>query len=343
MIGKRGMVLGKFLPPHAGHLYLVEFARRCVDELVIVVGTLAREPIDGALRARWMAELVPGARIVHLTDENPQDPAEHPEFWDIWRSSLLRALGDEPPDVVFASEPYGERLARELGARFVPVDVGRAAVPISGTAVRADPLGSWQYLPECVRAHYAVRVCVFGPESTGKSTLAARLATRYGTCVVPEFARTYLEQRGRAPVAEDMPVIARGQVASEDALARRCERLLVCDTDAVTTKLWSELLFGACDERVARLADERSYELTIVTDADVPYVADPVRYATDRAAFFERCIVELQARGRAHVVVRGDWDERFATACAAIDRALESVRARTRAVAAPLSCSPPPR
>jgi nicotinamide riboside kinase len=153
----------------------------------------------------------------------------------------------------------------------------------------------------------------------------------------------YLEQRGRAPVAEDMPVIACGQVASEDALARRCERLLVCDTDALTTRLWSELLFGACDDRVARLADERTYELTLVTAADVPYVEDPVRYATDRAAFFERCVGELRARGRAHVILRGSWDERFARACEAIDDALESVRARTRGVATPLSYSPPPR
>ena len=84
----RGLVLGKFLPPHAGHVYLCEFARNYVDELTIVVGTLAREPIAGTTRFAWMRELFPFDRVVHLTDENPQDPSEHPAFWDIWRASL---------------------------------------------------------------------------------------------------------------------------------------------------------------------------------------------------------------------------------------------------------------
>src|SRR5688572_12742104 len=98
----RGLVLGKFMPPHLGHLHLVEFARSWVAELVVVVGTLAREPIPGELRHRWMKELAPWAKVVHLTDENPQDPSEHPDFWEIWRASLKRVV-PEPIDWVFAS------------------------------------------------------------------------------------------------------------------------------------------------------------------------------------------------------------------------------------------------
>ena len=81
----RGLVLGKFLPPHAGHVYLIETARRQCDDLSIVVGTLAREPIAGALRALWMRALFPDLRVLHLTDDNPQEPSEHPRFWEIWR------------------------------------------------------------------------------------------------------------------------------------------------------------------------------------------------------------------------------------------------------------------
>ena len=129
----RGMVLGKFLPPHAGHLHLLDFAQRMADELCVVVGTLAAEPISGALRHAWIRELAPAAQVLHLTDENPQHPAEDPDFWGIWRRSLERIL-PAPVDLVFASEAYGETLAEVLGARFIPVDLERTALPISGTA-----------------------------------------------------------------------------------------------------------------------------------------------------------------------------------------------------------------
>ena len=116
-----GMVLGKFLPPHLGHVYLVEFAQRFVDELTVVVGTLQREPIPGERRFQWMRELFPTANVVHLTDENPQDPSEHPDFWNIWRSSLLRVL-PQAPDFVFASDDYGWKLAEVLGTLFAGPD-----------------------------------------------------------------------------------------------------------------------------------------------------------------------------------------------------------------------------
>jgi HTH-type transcriptional regulator, transcriptional repressor of NAD biosynthesis genes len=314
----RGLVLGKFLPPHAGHLYLVEVARHLCDELTVVVGTLAREPIPGALRHRWMTELCPGARVVHLTDENPQLPEEHPDFWAIWRTSLLGALGTGPTHV-FASEAYGERLAAELGAQFVPVDPARAALPVSGTAIRRDPWAQWRYLPRIVRPYFLRRICVFGPESTGKTTLATRLAAHYGTVAVPEYARAYLEARRGRLETDDIDAIGRGQIAVEEALALEADRRLICDTDALTTCVWSEALFGRVSGWLAAAAD-RSYDLTLLCDVDVPWIADPVRYLPhERASFFARCEQALRDRGRRYVVVRGSWDERFAAACRAID------------------------
>ena len=145
-------------------------------------------------------------------------------------------------DCVFASEPYGVRLASELGADFLPVDVARARVPISGTEIRKDPLRHWDFLPDPVRPHYLKRVCIFGPESTGKSTLAADLARHYGTLYVPEYARPLLDPKGGVCAASDIPRIALGQRASEDALARQARKLLFCDTDALTTTIWSDWL-----------------------------------------------------------------------------------------------------
>jgi NadR type nicotinamide-nucleotide adenylyltransferase len=290
-----------------------------VDELTVVVGTLEREPIPGALRHLWMQELVPGARVLHLEEELPQDPSEHPRFWDLWRESLLRLLG-ERPDFVFASEPYGARLADELGARFVPVDMARAAVSVSGSKIREDPLAHWDLIPRCVRPYFVKRVCVFGPESTGKTTLARRLAESFDTAWVPEYARTWLEVRGGAPRVEDLVPIARGQVASEDALARNARGVLVCDTDPLLTTIWSEVLFGRVAPELDLLARSRRYDLYLLTNVDVPWVKDPVRYLPDeRRSFFERCRATLEREERRFVVIEGSREEREARARAAIE------------------------
>jgi NadR type nicotinamide-nucleotide adenylyltransferase len=320
-----GMLLGKFLPPHKGHVYLGEFAGRYVDQLTIVVCTLAREPIPGELRFRWMRELFPFDNVVHLTDDLPQDPSEHRDFWALWRTSLQRVLPGRP-DYVFASEDYGRMLAEVLGGTFIPVDRKRAVVPVSGTAIRSDPMRFWDYVPRPVRPYFVRRVCVFGPESTGKTTLARRLADHFNTVMVPEYARALIEaQQGRLQPA-DMERIARGQVASEEALAREARRVLICDTDVLTTRIWSEILYGTCSDWVCCQANQRHYDLYLLLDVDVPWVADMARYLPEnRQGFFARCRAELEARNRPYVLLQGVWDARFARACAAVERLLGSV------------------
>ncbi|MEU0539238.1 AAA family ATPase [Nocardia sp. NPDC005978] len=306
----RGMVLGKFMPPHAGHLYLCEFAKNWVEDLTIVVGTLAAEPIPGELRHRWMRELFPADTVLHLTDENPQDPSEHPDFWNIWQASLERIL-PERPDLVFASEPYGAKLAEVLGAEFVPVDLPRATIPVSGTAIRTDPIRHWEFIPRCVRPHFVRRVSIIGPESTGKTTLARTLADTFGTVWVPEWARTVLEHRNGSLDDLNWPNLVRGQIASEEALARNADRVLFCDTEPLLTTVWAESLLGACPPEVTAAAAGRTYDLTLLTEPDVPWVADQVRYLPGESeVFLDRCRTALTRAGRTAVPLRGDWTAR---------------------------------
>ncbi len=316
---RHGMVLGKFLPPHAGHVHLCEAARRMCDELTIVVGTLAGEPIPGELRVGWMRELMPDARIVHLTAALPQQPSEHPEFWRLWRETLLGLL-PRAPDRVFTADAYGERLAAELGASWIPVDPGRTVFPISGTEVRDDPMRHWESLPRCVRPYFARRVSVFGPESTGKTTLAARLARELATVHVPEFARAYLESRGGVFTRPDLDVLGEGQIALEDSLARDANRVLICDTDPLLTVVWSEVMYGEASRWLRTTAAARRYDLTLLCEVDLPWVDDPVRYLpAERAQFLARCEAALRAARRPYTVVRGSGDARTLAARAAID------------------------
>src|SRR5688572_6159778 len=205
------------MPPHAGHLHLIAQARARVEELTILVCSLQREPIPGDVRSKWMQDLLrydAGITIIHVTDENPSEPHEHPDFWRLWTDTIRRAM-PEGPDVVFTSEPYGDELARRLGARHEPIDPERLTVPVSGSAIRAEPNAHWRFIPEVVRPWFVKRVVLTGSESTGKTTLAARLAEHYGTLWVPEFGREYLDRKGAFLDASDIEPIARGQQAAE--------------------------------------------------------------------------------------------------------------------------------
>jgi NadR type nicotinamide-nucleotide adenylyltransferase len=320
-----GLIIGKFLPPHRGHAFLIETALGQVDHLVVLVCSLAREPIPGERRVMWLREMFPGVEVRHHADENPSWPHEHPQFWEIWTASIRRHVPTRP-DLVFSSEDYGEELARRLGARHVLVDRERRAFPVSGEALRADPARHWTFVPECVRPELVRRAVVAGPESTGKTTLARELAAHFATAWVPEFARDHLDRKygGEAlspPCREeDLPEIARGQLAAEDEAARQSSGLIFCDTDLYATWFYAEEYFGACPEWIRTTAATRRYDLHLLLDADVPWVADPQRDLPHRrAAMLAWLRWVLAADGRPHRLVSGTWEERRRAAIEAVE------------------------
>jgi NadR type nicotinamide-nucleotide adenylyltransferase len=317
-----GLVLGKFMPPHLGHQYLLDFARAYVPRLIVLVCSLQREPIPGPLRHAWVREMCPDALVLHVADENPSEPHEHPDFWNIW-TRTIRARLPTGPDVVFTSESYGDELARRLGARHIVVDTARELVPVTGTKVRERPLQYWAYLPPCVRPYFVKRVVVFGPESTGKTTLCRALAAHYRTVWVSEYARGHLDYKAALCEPADIPLIVRGQLAAEDALARQANRVLFCDTDAIMTTVYSDLYYGTTPDWLRQAAEERTYDLYLVTDVDVPWVADPQRDMPHRREEIrDRCVRALVSRGRRFVLIRGSWAERFEAAQKAVDALL---------------------
>jgi HTH-type transcriptional regulator, transcriptional repressor of NAD biosynthesis genes len=314
----RGFLLGKFMPPHQGHVLLTEFASAYCDELTVLVCTRECEPIDGALRYRWMRELCPNARVVHFTQDVPQEPGDHPDFWQIWRD-IVKKAHPECIDYIFASETYGERLAAEVGARWVPVDPARQLVPISASQIRENPYAAWIYLPAPVRAHYVKTVCLHGPESTGKSTLASRLAERFGTISMPEYGRTYCEAFGTDCTADDLANIVRGHDAFLSAARMHANKLLILDTDAVMTAVWADMLLESRPANLDRIEHYADYYL--LCDVDAPWVDDGTRYFPDaarRETFYARAHDELVRRELPFATLSGDWDRRFDDAVKAI-------------------------
>jgi HTH-type transcriptional repressor of NAD biosynthesis genes len=321
-----GVVIGKFLPPHRGHSYLIETATAGAARVVVIVCARPDDPIPAGIRAGMLREQHPDVSVVVTADDIPDGRGETTSR--AWAARTVELLGGTGPDVVFSSEEYGPRYAGFMGARHVSVDRDRRRFPVSGTAVRADPWAHSGYLSPAVRAWYVRRVCVLGAESTGTTTLARDLADHYGCEWVAEYGRAFCAERlTRAATIDwrtgDFVHIARRQQADEDAAARRGGRLLVCDTDALATSVWHERYLGRGAPEVARLAAARSYALRILTGDDIPFVQDGTRDGEHvREWMTDRFRQVLAARNEPWIEVRGGRGERLATATAHIDRLL---------------------
>lgn len=173
-----------------------------------------------------------------------------------------------------------------------------------------------------------LRICLFGPESTGKSTLAAKLAAHYQTTFCAEYAKEYLAAQGGDISAKDIPALAAGQRRAEMAAAQSANGLLVCDTDLLTTEIWGNWLFGACPAWVGALGDAAAYDIYLLMDIDTPWVQDIHRYLPDnRADFLAVCKQTLDAKGRPYHLLSGTWDDKFAAAC----RIIGSLSAKEKA------------
>jgi NadR type nicotinamide-nucleotide adenylyltransferase len=351
MTGRHGLVIGKFYPPHAGHHLLVRAAAAACTRVTVVVMASRAETIPLATRVAWMREVhtEPGVTITGIHDELAID--FHSDA--IWAGhvALMReaiaAVTDQPVDAVFTSEAYGDELGRRLGARHVAIDPVRTLAPVSGTAVRADPVATWDQLAPCVRAGLAWRLVIVGAESTGKTTLAAaltdRLRRRPGlglTRWVAEVGRDYTidklaAARATAAVAGDPPpaleslrwtsddfvAVARDQVRREADAARHGGPVLVCDTDAVATGVWHQRYLGARSAEVEAVAAPAPHHLYLLTHpADVPFHQDGVRDGEAiRDWMTEVFAAHLDERGCRWQWLRGDRDQRLAAAEAAVD------------------------
>lgn len=167
------------------------------------------------------------------------------------------------------------------------------------------------------------RIAITGPESTGKSTLSERLADYYQTVWVPEYARTYISSLDRPYTEADILAIAQGQVRLEQELASQARGLLICDTELLVAKVWSEHAFGACPDWIMRQLEKQHYDLYLLAGIDIPWVPDPQReHPHLREYFYQRYRKELISRGWPYVEVGGGLSERMMQAIAAINRLL---------------------
>jgi HTH-type transcriptional regulator, transcriptional repressor of NAD biosynthesis genes len=318
-----GVVLGRFLPVHDGHRYLIEYARAYAGRVSVFVRVSDGDPIPWPVRRDWLSDLFPDVSVVPIEDQRTSDTA--PTWREISQRWTDQIRAHVSPDYVFAGEDYGLSLAHLLKARYIRVD--RGAVRVSGTQVRADPWAYEKYLPPGVRAWYVRRVCLIGPESSGKSRLARALAGHYGTVQVAEFARTLYRDPTLEWGPEYVSQIAQGQVTSQAVLARHASRVLFCDTNLLAVRLWSERLFDAAPDWVRAASEDDDIDLYLLTAPDLPFTGSArLNRPAEREDFHARCERELVRLGRPYVPIAGDDAQRFARAVEAVDALLAQPR-----------------
>lgn len=318
-----GLIIGKFMPFHMGHKFLIDFALayQGITKLYVGCYTMPKEPIPGINRAQAIqntyGQLV---KVIHHDIVMPQEPADDPDFWNKW-VNLIRQDVKETDLVIFASENYGQPLAEALGGRFVPVSVPRNVVGTSGTALRiqldimdryvTNRDSAWQLIAPEMRKYLTNTVTIFGSESTGKTTMTKILAQQTGGQFVPEYARSYLETVGTELTDQKLIDIANGQEAQDCAvLCHPNHKWIFRDTDLLTTVGYTKMYGKSFDpidiEDLFLRAAELTSDLYVVLDTDIPFEADPLRYGGDhRDSDTQYWIDLLEQFGAPYVVVSG--------------------------------------
>ncbi|MBA4388735.1 MAG: hypothetical protein C0404_12190 [Verrucomicrobia bacterium] len=169
------------------------------------------------------------------------------------------------------------------------------------------------------------RVCIVGAESTGKTTLAARLAEHYRTNWVPEYGREYCVDKWKNGYTDtwttgEFIAIALEQARREDEAARTANRVLICDTDALATSIWHERYINRPSPEVVAIAGRRRYDLYLLAGDEIPYEQDGVRDSGHvRHWMQQRFVEELTASKRPWTLLAGSLAARLSLAVNLID------------------------
>jgi len=319
---KTGVVIGKFYPPHRGHKYLIDTALSQSDRVTAIVCDKKEYSIPGKLRARWLREIHPDLKVMLIDDKYA------PHDSKVWARNTMKWLG-YTPEAVFTSENYGDRYARHMKSKHVLVDLARKQFPVSGTAVRENPLTHWEFLEPCVRAYFVKRICVLGAESTGTTTLAKDLAEHYKTAWVPEFGRMYWEGKMSSRDfsiwnMKEFEFIAKEQNRVEDELAKIANKVLICDTDAFATGLWHERYMNARSGKVEAMSSKRKYDLYLLTGDEIPFVQDGTRDGEHiRHNMHKRFIEKLKEENKNFAIISGSREERLRKSTSLMDNLIK--------------------
>lgn len=316
------------MPFHKGHQYLIDTAVKQCEQVYVLVSYTKYDPLPGELRLKAVEEHYQNQPqvVVEGVDSSSYPQYDHEcmnkdSFYFIWNEIIQTFIPHI--DAVFTSEEYGDDFAYYLSQIYGPVehvlvDLERTQIPISGTQLREnyDP----QYVPLAMRKKLVKKVAIVGPEASGKTTLAKNLAKIYQEPWVKEYGRLYFEERElnlKSRQKEnfslhDISHIAAGQITDEDQQLEQAQRVLICDTELITTQIWSEIYFEQCPPWIEQESYRRTYDLYFLMDIDFDWVDDGTREFPDKREWHFECLKEeLEKRKLNYKLISGSVTERL--------------------------------
>lgn len=307
---KRGLVIGKFMPIHNGHIALINFAKSHCDELIVSLSYAANDPIDPQLRYSWAKEIFknePNIKVELILDDFDNENLILTERTKVWAKKMKEVY--PPIHILISSEAYGIPFAENLGAAYLSFNPERNIVPVSATLIRNHPFKYWDYIPAAVRPSYIKKICIYGPESTGKSTLSQKMAKLYQTEFVPEVARELIVNNDLTK--DDFIKIAIAQNQRVIDKTKTANKILFCDTDIITTQIYAQHYLGTYLSELDEYENAISYDQYFLMNTDVAWVADDLRDLGDRREemyqIFKQALVDRDIN---FIVVEGNYEQR---------------------------------
>lgn len=319
---KSGLVLGKFYPPHLGHLYLIDTALENCDKVhLLVCSNDTQTQIPGKIRYETLSIIYknnPNLFVYDFRDDGlPQHDYECKsldEFYNKWVPKVKNTISDI--DVVFTSEDYGDDFARYLGVDHYLVDKERKKYPISGTKIRMNPIENWNFIPSEMRPFFVKKVSIMGPESCGKSTLTEKLAKYYNTNFVEEYGRTLYEEKNGNLSIDDFMTISKERQRIENDKLLSSNKIIFCDTEDITTYIFSKMYhpenYKIVEDYFLDKISTPKYDIYLLLTPDCPSIQDGTRNFLDkRKEHYIEIKKYLNSIGCNYIEIDGDWENRY--------------------------------
>lgn len=328
---KVGMYGGSFDPLHLGHISdIIKAAAVCEELYVMISWCEGRESTSKELRYRWILNCtkhLPNVRIILVEDQAVSKEVYNTDYyWEKGARDIKNTIG-KPIDAVFCGSDYlgTNRFESLYCPESAVIYFDREEVPISSTEIREWASAHWDYLPDVCKDYYARKVLVVGGESTGKSTLVQNLALAYNTNYVAEYGRVTADYAGGEDfmLADDLyENLLRQRINIIDA-AKKSNRILFVDTDAITTLFYSRFLLQnqkqieVCEKLATAINEMTQWDLVLFLEPDVEFIQDGTRnekIRANREKYSQQIKQALTENNVAYHCLTGDYLERFETA-----------------------------
>lgn len=316
-MGKKSLVIGKFMPFHKGHKALIEFAAIHSSAVKVLVLGNENESIDLNQRVKWIEESFDldyalASEIIvkpikynsnELNSSSESDVKSSQKWCDFLKDEL------EDIDIIVGSEMYVKYMADYAKKEYVFFDIKRTNVPISATKIKENPIKYWDYLTPAVKRTYAHHICICGTESAGKTTIATNLEKNYEfVTMIPEIGRCLV---GNAMTCEASTLSS--VLSIHKTLLKRVKQnpptpIIVWDTDNLTTLSYMKFLgFDYYDGEYPKA------DIYFFLDNNIPYKKDITRVEENVANDLKNNHLDIYKKEGVNLYVLSNKENLFAS------------------------------